>query len=136
MQARTTLTMASVSGFLAVALGAFGAHGLKPLLSADWLQVYQTGVQYHLLHTVVLLALGIWQLVQPQRWLNRAAIMLLLGIVLFSGSLYLLAVTGIRILGVITPLGGVSWLAAWLMLVLAARAGIKTTSNTGIQSDR
>jgi uncharacterized membrane protein YgdD (TMEM256/DUF423 family) len=136
MQARTTLTLASVSGFLAVALGAFGAHGLKPLLSADLLQVYQTGVQYHLLHTVVLLALGIWQLVQPQRWLNRAAIMMLLGIVLFSGSLYLLAVTGIRILGVITPLGGVSWLAAWLMLAMAARAGIKTTSNTGIQSDR
>jgi uncharacterized membrane protein YgdD (TMEM256/DUF423 family) len=136
MQARTTLRMASVSGFLAVALGAFGAHGLKPLLSADLLQVYQTGVQYHLLHTVVLLALGIWQLVQPQRWLDRAAIMMLLGIVLFSGSLYLLAVTGIRILGVITPFGGVSWLAAWLMLFMAARAGIKTTSNTGIQSDR
>ena len=133
MSARFSLVTASLLGFLAVALGAFGAHGLKSVLAPDLMQVWQTAVLYHLVHSVALLAVAIWQLHSPSVWLVRAALMILTGTLLFSGSLYLLAVTGVRILGMITPLGGVSWLVGWLMLMVA---GLKTTSQTGIQSDR
>ena len=125
MQARTTLTIAAIAGFLAVALGAFGAHGLKSVLSPDMLKVYQTGVQYHLVHTVVLLGLGIWQAFNRDadvgRWLSRAVWLMLVGLLLFSGSLYLMTITGIRPLGIITPFGGTSWLIGWIFVLLAAR---------------
>lgn len=131
MQARTTLSAAAVAGFLAVALGAFGAHGLKSILDPAMMQVWQTAVQYHLVHAPVLLALGVWQLYAPNRWLSRAALLMIVGILLFSGSLYLMAVSGIRALGMITPLGGISWLIGWTMLLLAARQPLKTNSDTG-----
>ncbi len=125
MHARTTLMIAAIAGFLAVALGAFGAHGLKNLVSADMLKVYQTGVQYHLVHATVLLGLGVWQAVNRQAavaiWLSRASWLMIIGLLLFSGSLYLLTMTGIRPLGIITPFGGTSWLAGWVCVLLAAR---------------
>jgi len=124
MQARTTLISAAIAGFSGVALGAFGAHGLKSVLSANMLAVWQTAVQYHLIHSVVLLALAVALMTLPPgtttTWLRRSAGLMLAGLVLFSGSLYLMALTGIRPLGIITPMGGVSWLIGWGLILLAA----------------
>ncbi|MFD3257771.1 DUF423 domain-containing protein [Paenibacillus lentus] len=105
---------------LAVALGAFGAHVLEPVIQ-DSIETYKTGVQYHMIHGIamilVALAAGTWGDSNKLRW---AARLFLIGIVLFSGSLYLLSVAGWRWLGPITPLGGVSFIAGWLMLALSA----------------
>jgi uncharacterized membrane protein YgdD (TMEM256/DUF423 family) len=119
--AKTYLLIAALNGFLAVALGAFGAHGLKQRLSADLLAVYQTGVQYHFYHTLALLLVAALMLHWPQsnslRW---SALLFCIGILVFSGSLYVLSITGVRWLGAITPLGGVAFLAGWIALALAA----------------
>lgn len=110
------LRLAAASGFLVVALGAFGAHSLKPLLEAhQTLSIWEKAVLYHALHTLVLLILAL----QPGI-ATGAVVSFLCGILLFSGSLYLLAVTNIRWLGAITPLGGVSFLVGWAWLALAA----------------
>lgn len=119
MQAKWILVLAALCGFLGVALGAFGAHGLKDILEPAMLSVYQTGVHYQQIHALALLAIGIWQLLKPARELSLAAVFMLVGIVLFSGSLYLMTLTGIRALGIITPFGGVSWLVGWFWLGLA-----------------
>tara|TARA_R110002050_G_scaffold52358_16_gene119548 strand:- start:2382 stop:2774 length:393 start_codon:yes stop_codon:yes gene_type:complete len=128
MQARMTLMLAAIAGFLGVALGAFGAHGLKGQLTPSMMTVYQTAVDYHLLHAAVLLALGIWQLSKPQVWLNRAALFMVLGLLLFCGSLYAMVLLNIRMLGMITPIGGVSWLIGWGLLFIAARSMTTSTS--------
>jgi len=111
------LVLAGVNGFLAVALGAFAAHGLKNMLGPDLLATFQTGVQYHMVHTLALLAVGILILQFPtQAGLRIAGFLFLAGILVFSGSLYVLALSGIRWLGAITPIGGVAFLAGWAML--------------------
>lgn len=114
------LLISAISGFLAVALGAFGAHGLKQKLSADMLAVYQTGVQYHFYHTLALFGVALLMLQLPQsvalRW---CAALFIVGILIFSGSLYVLAISGIRWLGAITPLGGVAFLLGWILLAVA-----------------
>lgn len=120
MKAKTCLNIAAVTGFTGVAFGAFGAHGLKGVIAPELMAAYQTGVLYHLMHAVVLLALSAWLFVRPASWIKRSAFMMTLGLVLFSGSLYAIALTGERALGVITPFGGVSWLIAWSFLILAA----------------
>ncbi|AHK17091.1 DUF423 domain-containing protein [Thalassolituus oleivorans] len=120
MQARNTLRVAAVAGFSAVAFGAFGAHGLKGVLAPELMTAYQTGVQYHLVHAVVLLVLAAWSMVRPDRWLSLASGFMTAGLILFSGSLYALALTGERKLGMITPIGGVSWLIGWALLLVAA----------------
>ncbi|KAA8999675.1 DUF423 domain-containing protein [Paenibacillus spiritus] len=106
---------------LAVAIGAFGAHMLKTAISADDLTVYETGVHYHMVHALGILAIalaaGQWGESARLRW---AARLMLTGIVLFSGSLYVLSISGIKALGAITPLGGVAFIAAWLLLALEA----------------
>ena len=104
--------------FLAVALGAFGAHGLKERLSEESLAIYHTGVEYHFLHALGIILLGAVQPRLRPRRLRAAGIAFLLGIAIFSGSLYLLAFTGISWLGAITPIGGVSFLVGWLLLAL------------------
>lgn len=109
---------AAISGMLAVALGAFGAHILKKMITPDMLEVYKTGVQYHFYHTFALLATGILLYLKPSKSLKTAAYLFIAGIVLFSGSLYALAITGIKALGIITPFGGVAWLIAWLLLAI------------------
>ena len=109
---------AAISGMLAVALGAFGAHILKKMITPDMLEVYKTGVQYHFYHTFALLATGILLHLQPSKSLKTAAYLFMAGIVLFSGSLYALAITNIKVLGIITPFGGVAWLIAWLLLAI------------------
>ena len=126
MTARLTLMIAAVAGFTGVGLGAFGAHGLKTVLSPDMMTVWQTAVQYHLVHAVVLLALAFGLSTKSEKWLGRSAIMVTLGLLLFSGSLYAMALTGIRPLGIITPFGGISWLIGWAMLIPAALSMSKT----------
>ena len=113
--------------FLAVAAGAFGAHALKARLSVEMLAVWQTAVNYHMVHALGLLAIGLMigashALPTPRYaiFLTRAGSAMLVGIVLFSGSLYVLALTGIRILGAITPFGGLGFLLAWGLLAWAA----------------
>ncbi|QZT35317.1 DUF423 domain-containing protein [Caldalkalibacillus thermarum TA2.A1] len=105
---------------LGVALGAFGAHGLKGKLSPEMLEIYQTGVQYHLVHALGLILVGVLVHVMPSNLLNWAGWILALGILLFSGSLYVLSMTGITKLGAITPIGGVAFLTGWILVVLAA----------------
>jgi uncharacterized membrane protein YgdD (TMEM256/DUF423 family) len=121
---RLFFILGSVSGGLGVALGAFGAHGLRDRLSPDLLATYETGVRYEMYHALALLAVA-WAVA---RWTNSgfpaiAGWLFVAGTLLFSGSLYLLAVTGTRWLGAITPLGGVAFIAGWLCLVLAAWRG-------------
>lgn len=104
----------SVLGFLGVALGAFGAHGLRERISAESLAIYQTGVQYHMIHALALLALA--ALSDRVRWASLVGWLFVFGVVIFSGSLYLLAITGERWLGAVTPLGGVCFLGGWGVL--------------------
>jgi uncharacterized membrane protein YgdD (TMEM256/DUF423 family) len=118
---RGILLIAGISGFLAVLLGAFGAHGLEATLGPDRLAVYQTAVDYQFRHTLALLALGLIWGPAPAPWsLYVAAIGWILGLVLFSGSLYALVLTDIGWLGAITPLGGLAFLIGWLAFVVGA----------------
>ena len=119
--AKLFITLASLSGMLAVMLGAFGAHALKSRLDEYALGVFQTAVQYHFYHSFALLAVGIFALSQPQTVLLKSSgYLFILGIVIFSGSLYLLSITGVRWLGAITPLGGVALIAGWVCLAWVA----------------
>lgn len=112
--------LGSLSAFLGVALGAFGAHGLRAKVAPEMLTIWQTGVQYHLVHALGLVLIGIICHLLPETSLVRTAGWLLVaGTVLFSGSLYALVVTGIKPLGMITPLGGVAFLIGWLLLAFA-----------------
>jgi uncharacterized membrane protein YgdD (TMEM256/DUF423 family) len=114
------LTTAAISGMLAVMLGAFGAHALKNTLTPDMLEVYKTGVQYQFYHTFALLAVGILMHFGSSNALKWSANLFLTGIILFSGSLYVLAISEIKILGVITPFGGMAFIGGWLLLVIHA----------------
>lgn len=107
----------AILGVTGISLGAFGAHGLEDRLSVEMLEVYQTGVFYHLIHVVALLALtlapeSLWQ----GKAATRVAICWVLGTLLFSGSLYVLAVTDISKLGMITPFGGLAFIAGWVLV--------------------
>lgn len=114
------ITAGAINGALAVMAGAFAAHGLKMKLSPDLLAVWHTGADYHMYHALALLLVGVLAAAQPQVSLNGPAAALLVGIVLFSGSLYLLALTGMKTLGAVTPLGGVAFIVGWLWLALLA----------------
>lgn len=119
--ANTTVGIGAILMLLAVILGAFGAHALKTRLTPEMLAVYQTSVQYHLVHGLGLMLVGILRNSQANSSaghsaLKLAAIFMGVGVVLFSGSLYALAVTGIRVLGAITPLGGLCFIAAWALV--------------------
>ncbi|WP_413793083.1 MULTISPECIES: DUF423 domain-containing protein [unclassified Pseudomonas] len=117
---RSFLMLAAFFGFTGVALGAFAAHGLKNRLSADYLAIFHTGVTYQLVHTLALLGVALLATHIPGRVVTWAGICFVIGILLFSGSLYLLTLTGISKLGIITPFGGVAFLIGWLCLGLAA----------------
>ncbi|MBD9398479.1 DUF423 domain-containing protein [Pseudomonas sp. PDM11] len=119
---RLWLLLSAFAGFSGVALGAFAAHGLKSRLSAEYLAVFQTGTHYQLIHALALLGVAILALVVPGRLVNLAGACFALGILLFSGSLYALTLSGIAKLGIITPFGGLAFLAGWAYLgVLAWR---------------
>jgi uncharacterized membrane protein YgdD (TMEM256/DUF423 family) len=117
---RTILFLGAVAGLTGVALGAFGAHGLRARLSPDMLAVFETGVRYHLYHALALaLTSALAGRISPSLT-AAAAWCFTAGIVFFSGSLYLLALTGTTWLGAITPIGGIAFLAGWGCLVAAA----------------
>lgn len=117
---RRFFALGAMLAMVGVAAGAFGAHALKSRLTPDMLAVFEVGVRYQLVHALALLAVA-WAIT---RWPGRAALyagaLFIAGIVLFSGSLYLLALTGERSLGAITPFGGVAFLAGWACLAWAA----------------
>ncbi len=115
------LFLAASNGLLAVALGAFGAHGLGARLSADLMANYQTAVQYHFYHSLALFGVALLNAQFPNATLPKASgYLFLAGILLFSGSLYVLALTGERWLGAITPIGGTGFLAGWVCLCIFA----------------
>lgn len=114
------LLLGAINAMLAVLLGAFGAHGLKQRLSETMLAVYKTGVDYHFYHALGLLAVGLLALQwSDSRWLTVSGWLMFAGIVVFSGSLYVLSISGVRWLGAITPLGGLSFILAWLAFAVA-----------------
>ncbi|WP_460097691.1 DUF423 domain-containing protein [Pseudomonas sp. S3_C01] len=117
---RSFLMLAAFFGFTGVALGAFAAHALKSRLSAEYLTIFHTGVTYQLVHTLALLGVALLATHIPGRIVTWAGVSFVVGILLFSGSLYLLTLTGISKLGIITPLGGVAFLIGWVCLGLAA----------------
>ena len=124
MTARIALILAGLLLALAVAFGAFGAHALKARLTPDLQAVWQTAVQYHALHGLGLVAVGLLLLLKPEApGVGIAGWLFVAGIVLFSGSLYALALTGIRTLGAVTPLGGAAFIAGWLAFAWAAWRG-------------
>ncbi len=125
--AQSIIITGATLALLGVALGAFGAHALKARLAVDMLAVYQTGVQYHLVHALGIVFIGILvQIVPASKWLPIAGWTMTAGVIVFSGSLYALSVTGMRVLGAVTPLGGIALLAAWMMVVF----GIAKTGAT------
>jgi uncharacterized membrane protein YgdD (TMEM256/DUF423 family) len=107
---------AGIFGFLGVALGAFGAHSLRNTLSAEMLDIYKTGVNYQLIHSIAILALGL----MGNKKFVISLIFFTAGIILFSFSLYIYSITGIIFFAMITPLGGLSFLAGWLMIIIKA----------------
>ncbi|EAS41921.1 DUF423 domain-containing protein [Photobacterium profundum] len=120
MQSRNILFFAALSGVVMVALGAFAAHGLKSQLPPYLLDVFNTGVQYQAWHTLALLGCGLWARIMPTKAVLYAALFFAAGILLFSGSLYALALTGIKWFGPITPLGGICFIIGWAALAMAA----------------
>ncbi|MDR9750789.1 DUF423 domain-containing protein [Pseudomonas sp. SZMC_28357] len=117
---RGFLMLAAFFGFTGVALGAFAAHGLKNRLSAEYLAIFQTGVTYQLVHTLALLGVALLATQIPGRLVTWAGASFVIGILLFSGSLYLLTLTGVSKLGIVTPFGGLAFLIGWFCLGLAA----------------
>jgi uncharacterized membrane protein YgdD (TMEM256/DUF423 family) len=117
--ARLFLTLGALIGFLSVAFGAFGAHMLRDQLSPHMFEIYNKAVHYQMLHALALLFSGLLMNLAPSRSLRWAGSCFLLGILLFSGSLYALSLSGIHTLGAITPLGGLSFLTGWLLLAIA-----------------
>lgn len=110
------LTIGAVFGFLAVAIGAFGAHQLKDSLTPQMMDNYRTGVMYHLIHAVIITAIGLYA--SPKYF--KAALFLSIGIVLFSFSLYIYSITGITSIAIITPFGGVCFLIGWLLIIISS----------------
>lgn len=111
--------LACAAMFLGVALGAFGAHSLKNILSDPMKAIFETGVKYQLIHGLGLLAVAWLSSKEPSNLVQAAGILFSVGIVLFSGSLYILSLSGVRAWGAVTPLGGLAFLAGWLCLFLA-----------------
>lgn len=121
------LIAGAINGFLSVALGAFGAHALKERLSEKYLAIWETAVQYQMFHAVALIAIAILMhpnLLGPSGALSTAGYAILIGIIIFSGSLFALALSGVGILGAITPIGGVAFLVGWIMLIVAVAKSV------------
>ena len=112
---KTQIIIAGIMGFLAVALGAFGAHGLKNIVTPDLLETYKTGVLYHLVHSVVLLTLALYG-----KTFNKSFWTIFTGVSLFSFSLYIYVITGFKFLVFVTPIGGVIMLVGWLLIIYEA----------------
>ncbi|MBS4206842.1 DUF423 domain-containing protein [Bacillus sp. FJAT-50079] len=113
------IIIGAINAFLSVALGAFGAHALEGKIEPRYLEVWKTGVTYQMFHALGLIAIGIiGRNVSPSVLLSSSGWFMLAGIILFSGSLYVLSTSGIKVLGAITPLGGVAFLISWVLLII------------------
>jgi uncharacterized membrane protein YgdD (TMEM256/DUF423 family) len=113
---KTLIIISGILGFLAVSFGAFGAHILKDKISAEKLSVFQTGVLYHFIHTVVIMLLAFFK----DRGFYKAAIFMIIGIILFSFSLYIYSIAQIKIFAIIAPFGGISFLVGWFIIIIEA----------------
>lgn len=118
--AKLWIVLGALNALISVAAGAFGAHGLRAKLSPELLVVFETGARYQMYHALGLLALGLFARGASSGLTTTSGWLMFAGIVVFSGSLYVLALSGIRGFGAITPIGGVSFLAAWLLFAMAA----------------
>lgn len=119
------LTLGSIAMALAVALGAFGAHGLKSKLTTEMLDIFETGVRYHFYHALGLLLIGtIANWLPSSSLLSWSGWLMIAGILIFSGSLYILSISGIRWLGAITPIGGLCFIASWVLLAITIWKGL------------
>ncbi|RST77024.1 DUF423 domain-containing protein [Siminovitchia acidinfaciens] len=115
------IIIGAINAFLAVGLGAFGAHGLEGKVEPKYLATWETGVKYQMYHALGLIAIGIISgNVSAGSLLNWSGWLMLVGIILFSGSLYVLTLSGIKVLGAVTPFGGVAFLIAWVLLIVFA----------------
>jgi uncharacterized membrane protein YgdD (TMEM256/DUF423 family) len=115
------IILGAINAFLAVALGAFGAHGLEGKLEPKYLETWKTGVTYQMFHATGLLIIAVLLGKLPANsLLSWSGWLMFIGMILFSGSLYVLSVTKISILGAVTPIGGVAFLAAWILLIVVA----------------
>ncbi len=119
MKNQTILLAGAVFMALAVLLGAFGAHALKKVLSPDMLAIYKTGVEYQFYHALGLLLIGVIGFHIRSKYLQWAGLFISIGIIIFSGSLYVLTLSGIKALGAITPIGGLSFVVGWIFLAIA-----------------
>lgn len=125
MSPKTVLIIAGIFGALSVAIGAFGAHGLENTLTANnRLDTFETGVKYQLYHTLALFLLGILMVSFQNSYFNYAAFSFIAGILVFSGSLYVLSLTNITWLGAITPIGGLGFILGWVFLILGVSKSI------------
>ncbi len=118
----------AINAALAVMAGAFGAHGLKAKLSPELLATWNTGAEYHMYHALALVLVGAIATANPQSTLTGPSLAFAAGIVLFSGSLYALAFTGVKMLGAITPLGGLAFIVGWLWLAWIAFAASRANT--------
>ena len=124
---KLVLLTAAILGGLSVGIGAFGAHALKAALEASGrLDTFETAVKYQFYHTLALLAIGILMYHVPDKWLGYAAIAMIGGILIFSGSLYILCLTGIRWWGAVTPLGGIALIVGWILLFVSIYQSYRT----------
>jgi uncharacterized membrane protein YgdD (TMEM256/DUF423 family) len=121
---KTILVAGGIFGFLGVAFGAFGAHGLRNILSPEFLEVFRTGVLYQLIHSVVILSIGL----SAKKEFYIAGIFMAIGIILFSFSLYAYSLTGEKFIAMITPVGGVSFLVGWMLIIIAGVKSIKKST--------
>jgi len=126
---RVWIILGSLSGFLSVAAGAFGAHMLEKRLDPHLLQVFESGARYQMYHAIALLLVGLWALRTPSGAAAAAGWAFAVGTVLFSGSLYALALSGIERLGAVTPLGGVAFLLGWIAFAVAAFRSVNKTGS-------
>jgi uncharacterized membrane protein YgdD (TMEM256/DUF423 family) len=118
---RNFIFIAAILGFLGVALGAFGTHGLTPTLEANSrVDTFETATRYHLYHALALLVVGLLEQYRPSRWTRRAGYLFIVGVIVFSGSLYVLAIFNLRAMGAVAPVGGAALLGGWALLAYSA----------------
>ena len=120
MNGSVWISVGAAFGGLGVVIGAFGAHALKNRLDEYAMSVFKTGVEYHFYHAIALIVVGVLMLIKPSAMLGWSALAFTVGIIIFSGSLYALALSGIKVLGAITPIGGVALIAGWVLLAASA----------------